>query len=64
MDKKINIVTIIEDSIITGVKYGTVEIIDAQPESQIDKATILNKHKQQQVLKNNSIIRQRIVYGK
>ena len=61
---KTNIVTIIEDSIITGVKYGTVEIIDAQPESQIDKATILNKHKQQQVLKNNSIIRQRIVYGK
>ncbi|MBR6010584.1 MAG: hypothetical protein IKP35_04190 [Alphaproteobacteria bacterium] len=59
---KTNIVTIIEDSIITGVKYGTVEaIVDAQPQSQTtDKETLLNKHKQQQVLKNNNIIRQRM----
>lgn len=61
MDKT-NIVTIVEDSVITGVKYGTVEVIvDAQPQSQTtDKKTLLNKHKQQQVLKNNNIIRQRM----
>ena len=56
---KINIVTIVEDSIITGVKYGTVEIVDTKPQSQIDKETLLNKHKQQQTAKNNGIIRQR-----
>lgn len=64
MDKT-NIVTIVEDSVITGVKYGTVEIIvDAQLQSQIDKAAVLSKHNQKQAVKNNAIIHQRIVYGK
>ena len=58
MDKT-NIVTIVEDSVITGVKYGTVEIVDTQPQSQIDKAAVLNKHNQKQAVKNNGIIRQR-----
>ena len=61
---KMNIVTIVENSIITGVKYGTVEIVDTQPQSQIDKASVLSKHNQKQVVKNNAIIHQRIVYGK
>ena len=61
---KINIVTIVEDSVITGVKYGTVEIVDTKPQSQIDKAAVLSKHNQKQAVKNNAIIHQRIVYGK
>ena len=61
---KMNIVTIVENSIITGVKYGTVEIVDTQPQSQIDKAAVLSKHNQKQAVKNNAIIHQRIVYGK
>ena len=44
MDKT-NIVTIVEDSVITGVKYGTVEIVDTQPQSQIDKAAVLSNQK-------------------
>ena len=61
---KMNIVTIVENSIITGVKYGTVEIVDTQPQSQIDKAAVLSKHNQKQAVKNNATIHQRIVYGK
>lgn len=61
---KMNIVTIVENSIITGVKYGTVEIVDTQPQSQTDKAAVLSKHNQKQAVKNNAIIHQRIVYGK
>ena len=61
---KMNIVTIVENSIITGVKYGTVEIVDTQPQSQIDKAAVLSKQKKKQAVKNNAIIHQRIVYGK